>query len=170
MHPEAAYKRNQYSGAVVGVAGSGVVTRGRGAKMTATVPVDMRTMAVGDVNGDGQKEILLLAGQDLLLYGTRDKAIVQLAKTSLPASLVIHAVNLADLDGDGKEEIYLSGTDGLYVSSMIMQYDPPVVFRPCRKIFPGICGRCLFPAKAGSLPARKEVWTKLIWSVPACIS
>lgn len=122
VHPEAAYKRNQYSGAVIGVAGSGVVTKGRGAKMTAIVPVDMRTMAVGDVTGDGQQDILLLAGQELLLYGTRDKAIALLGKTSLPAAQVVHAINIADLNGDGRQEIYLSGTDGLYVSSTIMQY------------------------------------------------
>ncbi len=122
VHPEAAYKRNQYSGAVIGVAGSGVVTRGRGAKMTETLPVDMRTMAVGDVNDDGQQEILLVAGQDLFLYGISDNAIALLGKTSLPSTQVVHAVNIADLNGDGRQEIYLSGTDGLYVSSTIMQY------------------------------------------------
>lgn len=123
VHPEAAYKRNQYSGAVIGVAGSGVETKGRGAKMTATLPFDTRIMAVGDVNGDGQQDILLLAGQDLYLYGMKDNAIALLDKTSLPAGRVVHAVNIADINGDDRREIYLSGTDGLYVSSTIMQYD-----------------------------------------------
>ncbi len=160
-HPEAAYKRKLYSGAVIGVAGSGVVTKGRGAKVTATVPVDMRTMAVGDVNGDGQKDILLLAGQDLLLYGIKDNALVQLAKNSLPTNLVIHAVNLADLDGDGREEIYLSGTDGLYVSSTIMNYDPASGFQAISENIPRYLRPVFLPGKGWRLAGQKRGMDKI---------
>jgi len=161
VHPEEAYKRNQYSGAIVGVAGSGVITRGRGAKMTTTLPVDMRIMAVGDVNGDGQKEILLLAGQNLKLFGTRDNAIVQLAETSLPASLVFHAINLADLNGDGKDEIYLSGTDGLYVSSTIMQYDIGVGFKAISQHIPWYLRPLFVPGKGWQLAGQKRGLQKI---------
>ena len=161
VHPEAAYKRNQYSGAVIGVAGSGVITRGRGAKMTMTVPVDMRTMAVGDVNGDGQNEILLLAGLKLLLYGTRDNAIVQLAETSLSTTLVIHAVNLADLDGDGRQEIYLSGTDGLSVSSTIMKYDPTSGFQTVSRNIPWYLRPVFIPRKGWQLAGQKRGLEKI---------
>ena len=160
-HPEAAYKRKLYSGAVIGVAGSGVETKGRGAKMTATVPVDMRTMAVGDVNGDGQNEILMLTGMKLLLYGTRDNAIVQLAETSLPTNLVIHAVNLADLDGDGRQEIYLSGTDGLYVSSTIMKYDSAGGFQTVSRNIPWYLRPVFIPGKGWRLAGQKRGLEKI---------
>lgn len=122
-HPEEAYKRNIHTGTAGGVEGSGVLTKGRGAVMSTTVPVDMRAMAVGDVTGDGDQETLVLSGQSLKLFKIQDKSLVQVAETSLPPFVVTHALNLADLDGDGKEEIYISGTDGLDVSSMIMKYD-----------------------------------------------
>ncbi len=160
-HPEAAYKRNQYSGAVIGVAGSGVVTRGRGAKMTASVPVNMRAMAVGDVNGDSQMEMLLLAGQDLLLYGTRDKAIVRLAETSLPANVLIHAINLADLDGDGKDEIYLSGNDGVSVSSMIMTCDVSGKFQVRAQKIPRYLRPLFIPGKGWRLAGQKRGFEKI---------
>ncbi len=121
-NPEAAYKRSLHAGATPGVAGSGVMAVGRGVQIKTKVPVDMKAMAVGDINGNGKKEILLLAGQSLRLFSIKDKAIVQVAETSLPPMLTGHALNLADLDGDGKDEIYISATDGLYVSSMIMKY------------------------------------------------
>ncbi len=125
-HPEAAYKKNLYTGTIIGVAGSGVTTKGRGARMTAKVPVDMQAMAVGDVTGNGKQEILLLAGSELRLFATDENAIVQVAKTAISPNLVGHALNLADLDGDGKDEIYISATDGLYVSSLIMNYAPGI--------------------------------------------
>lgn len=128
-HPEAAYKRSVHTGTIIGVAGSGVTTAGRGARMNVKVPVDMRVLAVGDVTGDGQKEILLLAGSSLRLFGIRENSLVQVAETSLSRDLASHALNLADLDGDGKEEIYISATDGLYVSSMIMNYQPGAGFQ-----------------------------------------
>lgn len=156
VHPEAAYKRNLYTGTVIGVAGSGVITKGRGAKMTATVPVDMRAMAVGDVNGNGEKEILLLAGQDLRLFSAKDNAITRTAETSLPSNLVIHAMNLADLDGDGKEEIYLSGTDGLYVSSMIMKYDPANGFQIVSRNIPWYVRPLFIPEKGLQLVGQQR--------------
>lgn len=156
VHPEEAYKRNQYSGATIGIAGSGIITKGRGAKMTTILPVDMRTMAVGDVNGDGQKEILLLAGRNLMIFGTRDNAIVQLAETSLPTTLTIHALNLADLNGDGKDEIYLSGTDGLYVSSTIMQYATGDGFTTIGQNIPWYLRPLFMPGKGWQLAGQKR--------------
>lgn len=122
-HPEEAYKRNIHTGTAGGVEGSGVLTKGRGAVISTTVPVEMRAMAVGDVTGDGDQEILVLSEQSLRMFKIEDKSLVQVAETSLPPFVVTHALNLADLDGDGKEEIYISGTDGLDISSMIINYD-----------------------------------------------
>ena len=156
VHPEEAYKRNVYAGTVVGVAGSGVLTKGRGAKLTTSVPVDMTAMAVGDVTGDGEKEILVLSGRDLRLFSVKENGIVQIAETSLPSTIVNHAINTADLDGDGKEEIYLSGTDGLYVSSTIMKYDTSNGFHVVSKNIPWYLRPLSVPGKGWQLAGQKR--------------
>ncbi len=155
-HPEAAYKKNVHTGTIIGVAGSGVTTRGRGARMTTTVPVDMRAMAVGDVTGDGEKEILLLAGSSLRLFGTQENALVQLSETALPKNLVSHALNLADLDGDGRDEIYISATDGLYVASMIMHYQPGTGFQVSTENIRWYLRPLLVPGKGWQLAGQQR--------------
>jgi hypothetical protein len=155
-HPEEAYKRNIHTGMAGGVEGSGVLTKGRGAVMSTTVPVDMRAMAVGDVTGDGDRETLVLSGQSLRLFKIQDKALVQIAETSLPPFIVTHALNLADLDGDGKEEIYISGTDGLDVSSMIMKYDPAGGFQQVASNIRWYIRPLLVPGKGWQLAGQRR--------------
>jgi hypothetical protein len=160
-NPEAAYKRNKYTGTIVGVAGSGVTTKGRGAKLKKTLPVDMTAMAVGDVNGDGNQEILVLSRSDLKLFSTKDDAITQVAETMLPSTVVSHAINLADLDGDGKAEIYISGTDGLYVSSTIMKYDTTAGFQIVSRNIPWYLRPILVPGKGWRLAGQKRGTEKI---------
>ena len=122
VHPEAAYKRGVYAGTII--TDSGVVkTVARGGKRTKEIAGDVVTMAVGDLDGDGKEEIAVLVGRKLGLYSLQKRTIALLAEESLPASVKVHAVNIADIDGDGNMEIFVSGTDGLYPSSMIMKWD-----------------------------------------------
>lgn len=156
VHPEAAYKKKLYSGTVVGVAGSGVLAKVRGAQINETVPVEMGAMAVGDVNGDGEKEILILAGWDLKLFSKIEDSLEQVAETKLPRTLVSHAINLADLDGDGKDEVYISATDGLYVSSLIMQYEPTGNFQIVSRDIPWYIRPLFVPGKGWQLVGQKR--------------
>ena len=160
VHPEAAYKKKLYTGTIVGVEGSGVTTKAIGALLKTTVPVDMRAMAVGDIDGDGEQEILVLAGRDLRLFKVvntkKEDGIVQVAETKLPQSMVSHAVNLADLDGDGREEIYISGTNGLNVSSMIMHYDTEAGFRVAAGNIPWYLRPVKVPGKGWQLAGQKR--------------
>ena len=155
-HPEAAYKRKEFSGAVVGVAGSGVKTKVRGAQINEIVPVAMTAMAVGDVTGAGDKEILILAGWDLKLFRKTEDTLEQVAETSLPRTLRGHAINLADLDGDGKDEIYISATDGLSVSSLIMKYDTAGAFQIVSQSIPWYLRPVLTPGKGWQLVGQKR--------------
>jgi hypothetical protein len=156
VHPEAAYKRNVHTGTIIGVAGSGVTITGKGARMNATVPVDMRAMAVGDVNGDGEKEIVLLAGSSLRLFGAKENGLVELAVTSLPKTLDSHALNLADLDGDGSDEIYISATDGLDVSSMILKYQHDAGFQVITENIRWYLRPLLIPGKGWQLAGQQR--------------
>lgn len=160
VHPEAAYKKKLYTGTIVGIEGSGVTTKTTGVQLKATVPVDMRALAVGDVDGDGEQEILVLAARDLRLFKVakteKEDAIVQLAEASLPLSMVSHAVNVADLDGDGRGEIYISATNGLRVSSMIMNYDDTAGFQVVARSIPWYLRPVNVPGKGWRLAGQKR--------------
>ena len=69
---------------------------------------------------------------------------------------------MADLDGDGKDEIYISATDGLYVSSLIMKYDSPGGFQIVSRNISWYLRHCLFLEKVGSLWDRRGEWKRLI--------
>lgn len=155
-NPEEAYKRNFYSGSSVGVAGDGVTTKGRGPLISSTIPGDMRAMSVGDVTGDGNKEILILSGEDLRLFSKIENVLEQVAQSPLPQNLVINAINTADIDGDGKEEIYISATDGLSVSSLIMTYDTSGGFQIAAQNIPLYLRPLLVPGKGWQLVGQKR--------------
>ncbi|MGW8194410.1 MAG: hypothetical protein ACWGOX_09115, partial [Desulforhopalus sp.] len=123
VHPEAAYKKGMYSGTIIDYAGGGLQAVARGMKKSTTLPLEMRVMAVGDADGDGEDEIFVVSEQKLTVLAVRDRNIVELMQMPLSPYIVRHAINLADLDGESRQEIYLSGTNGLSVSSAIMTWN-----------------------------------------------
>lgn len=121
-HPEAAYKKSQYTGAVASTAGSTVQVSAKEGKRTLSLSGEILAFAVGDVDGDGAEEMVTLSGTALELYRLDGKKIVKAGGGKLSADRECHAMNLADIDGDGRQEIYLSCTSGLYASSAIVQW------------------------------------------------
>ncbi|MFW2369123.1 MAG: FG-GAP repeat domain-containing protein [Desulforhopalus sp.] len=129
VHPEAAYKKRQYGGNITSLDGSGMQVSAVGAKRKLTIPVEMSAMTIGDVDNDGQDEILVAAGTKIQLYKVDKVGIKLFAKTTLPSPLRIHAINFADINKDGEKEIYISATSGLYVSSLIMRWNKETGFQ-----------------------------------------
>lgn len=121
-HPEAAYKKSQHTGAIAGAAGSSIDVKAREGKRSLSLAGEIRAFTVGDVDGGGDEEMVILSGTTLELYRFEGKSIVKAGGGKLPAALECHALNLADLNGDGRKEIYLSCTDGLDVSSAIVHW------------------------------------------------
>jgi thermitase len=86
-----------------------------------TIPVQF---SVGDLNGDGQKEIVVLDGINKSCYDNQAQSIYiympdghLLNSTKLPCALPFNGYSyskpvLADLDGDGKKEIIVLGNAG----------------------------------------------------------
>lgn len=121
-HPEAAYKKSQHTGVVAAVAGSKVEVKAKEGKKNLSFNGEIRAFAAGDVDGDGEEEMVVLSGTTLELYRLGGKSILKAGGAKLSASLECHALNLADLDSDGNQEIYLSCTDNLDVSSVIVDW------------------------------------------------
>jgi len=156
VHPEAAYKKSMHSGAVVGAAGSSVQVTAREGKRSLTLAKEIRVFAVGDVDGDALDEIVVLIGNTLEMYKVDGKKFNKVATASLPPALECHAINMADLDGSGRSKIYVSATDGLNVSSLIVEWDKGKGFRLLTEKIPWYIRPVFFPGKGWRLAGQKR--------------
>jgi TolB-like protein len=122
-HPEAAYKRRELSGTIMSNAAGLVNVETVGAKKSFNLNENVKTIAVTDADGDQVVDIFALVDGAVLVLHETKTSVEKVGEYKLPGDMNCHALNLADLDGDGKAEIYLSATDGLQVSSSILSWD-----------------------------------------------
>ncbi|MBU1567075.1 MAG: VCBS repeat-containing protein [Proteobacteria bacterium] len=155
-HPEAAYKKSVNTGVVVGAAGSTVQVTAREGKRSVTLSSEIRALATGDIDGDGADEIVVLVGNTLELYRQDGKKISKVAVANLPPALACHAINMADLDKNGRVEIYVSSTDGLNISSLIVGWDKEKGFRIVTENIPWYIRPLLVPGKGWRLAGQKR--------------
>lgn len=119
-HPEAEYKKGLYTGTFVESDLHGIQAKARGVKRTADISGEILASTVGDLNGDGTDEIITLTSSAINIYKTMERKIVQVDGLKLPGGLRGHGLTVADMNGDGKKEIYISATDELLVASRIL--------------------------------------------------
>lgn len=156
VHPEAAYKKSIYSGTVVGVAGSSIQVTAKDGKKNLTLSKEIRAFAVGDVDGDAMDEIVVLVGNTLELYKIDGEKITKVATGNLPSAIECHALNVADLDQTGRMKIYVSATDGLNISSLIVAYDKGKGFSIVTENIPWYIRPVLVPGKGWRLVGQKR--------------
>ncbi len=76
----------------------------------------------GDVNGDGNKE-LILAGQDeLRIYQVRDKTLVECGSIPLTVDEHIVHVDAADMNGNKIDELYVSSYESRQANSFVAEF------------------------------------------------
>lgn len=123
IHPEAEYKKGLYSGTIVESELHGIEAKASGVKRTLTISGEIIASTVGDLNGDGDDEIVTLTSSSVDIYQTLDRTITKVDTLKLPTGLRGHELNIADLNSDGKQEIYISATDDLRVSSRVVGWN-----------------------------------------------
>ena len=155
-HPEAAYKKSINAGAVVGAVGSSIQVKAREGKRTVTLPDEIRTLVVGDIDGDKEDEIVVLNGNTLELYELDGKKIIKTATAGLPSAVECHAINLADLDNNGRMEIYASCTEDLNVSSLIVDWSKEKGFFVVSANIPWYIRPIMIPGKGFRLAGQKR--------------
>ncbi len=120
-HPEKAYKKGVYSGGLFGDEDGGSVISS-GAESTITIKEIIVAMDRGDLDGDGQSEIVFASRTKLSVLKFKNNRFHVVDTTSLGNRYKLNAVNLADLNNDGRKEIYVSGSDGFKSLSMVLSW------------------------------------------------
>ena len=121
VHPEVAYKRGLYVGSIVSESDKMRATA-VGAKRTIDISGEISAITVGDLDKDGQEEVLVLSQGELKILGLTEDGFDLLDKVALPKGKRSHALSIADINADGVQEIYISATKDLDVSSMILEW------------------------------------------------
>jgi TolB-like protein len=98
--------------------------------------MELRGMALGDVTGDGNNEVVLLEGIKIAVYSFQKGqkgALSLLARHESFDNQLYISVDVADINGNGKAEIFASKVRGSIVSSEVLEMDKgrlrPVVRR-----------------------------------------
>lgn len=114
------------------VVGSGIVTKAGlpiaspvGAAFTKSkdFEIDLQAMGVGDIDGDGKPEVVIAARSELFVFSIASGTFTKFGGLDLPSRFVIHGVYLADLNKNGKDEIYFSTTDGWNPDGSAVEWD-----------------------------------------------
>jgi hypothetical protein len=122
-HPEKEYKKGLFGGgSIVGSEGSDIAVTAKGLKKSSTIPVVIVAMDVGDLDGDGEQEIVFASRTALEIFHYNDGRFQKIGDYRLRPTFKIHALNIADLDKDGKSEIYISANERFRVSSQIVKW------------------------------------------------
>lgn len=85
--------------------------------------IEIRGLDVGDLTGDGKNEVVLIDKTTVLIYKWGERSLVpfQSLKGSWSPNYVY--VSVADLDGNGRSEIYVSNLSSAGADSLVLEWD-----------------------------------------------
>jgi TolB-like protein len=80
-------------------------------------------MDIGDVDGDGLNELVLLEGTEIVVYRYQNGALARLASQRSSDRYPFVSVDVADTNGDGRAEIFASRLSGTEVTSQVLEME-----------------------------------------------
>ncbi|MEW6673232.1 MAG: VCBS repeat-containing protein [Thermodesulfobacteriota bacterium] len=78
---------------------------------SSSFAMGVKSMAVGDVDGDGKNETVLLGSDTLLIYRHSDGRFQKLAEIKAQKTEAFFSVDIADINANGKAEIFVGAED-----------------------------------------------------------
>ncbi|MBW1707341.1 MAG: VCBS repeat-containing protein, partial [Deltaproteobacteria bacterium] len=84
---------------------------------------EIQGMDIGDVTGDGRNEIVLLEGTHLSVYRYQDGTLVRIGSHSSADRHRFIAVDVADINGNGRAEIFASKVSKTTVTSVVLEME-----------------------------------------------
>jgi hypothetical protein len=82
-------------------------------------------LTVGDVNGDGQNETVIITPHEVRIYRTENNHFFQINRAAKKKRNYYIGVDVADINGNGYAEIFVTGLNTLKnaVASMVFEFD-----------------------------------------------
>jgi len=96
----------------------------KGFWMSPKYEVEFKGMAIGDVDGDGLNEIVTIDSKAIRIYRKKGQEI-RLAYPSIigGAANAYLAVDIADINGNGMNEIFVTSYTGKMLNSFVLEFD-----------------------------------------------
>jgi hypothetical protein len=101
----------------------GVVTGALGFTKSQTFNYGLVAMEAGDVDGDEQQEFVLASPYEVRIYRRTDNRYQKIGQVALAHRYTIHSITMADLNNNGRQEIYISAADAKEPNSMVLEWD-----------------------------------------------
>ena len=83
----------------------------QGFTKTQNLDFSVVSMDVGDIDGDGQFDVVMADTSTVYVYHLVNNKLAEFGSVKMPARSKVHSVTLADLDGNGRAEVYISAAD-----------------------------------------------------------
>ncbi len=151
-HPERAYKKGLYGGAplVTGEQGSAVF-ESRGVRKSGEIPIQVESLAAGDLNGDGTSDLVVASKSKIRIFSFNDLTFKEVASYDFSARMKIHMINIADVGNSGKSRLYVSANEGRFASSAILAWNGSESLQPVRQGVPWYIRPLDMPGKGVTL-------------------
>ncbi|PIE55882.1 MAG: hypothetical protein CSA34_06980 [Desulfobulbus propionicus] len=122
-HPEKAYLEGLFSSTTVaGLENNDNFTL-INSLSSRRLDFDAVDMTITDLDSDGSTEIILAGTSELKLYQFNGEYFQHKSTIELPAYLSVHAITVADINGNGFPEIYVSANNRNRPSSLLLEWD-----------------------------------------------
>lgn len=120
-HPDRAYKEGMFAGILPGFdSGDMQLIEIR---RSPKVPLGINDVDAADLDRDGNEELVLATTDQLYIYRYIDGHFKRVGSIDLPGYLRVHAISIADLNGNGLPEIFVSANNEGLPESMVLEWD-----------------------------------------------
>lgn len=131
-HPERDFKKGLYSGATLfGEADDRF--QSRGVRRSSPLPIDVETMALGDLDGDGSNDLIVASRGKLRVFRFEEQQFREVAAYDFSPRIKIHVINIGDPGNSGSPKLFVSANDGREPASAILSWDGSSALQPLQQ-------------------------------------